>query len=226
MIRNKWQGYNPDGTRLLFKGGDGGAGQLRDDEAARQQKVQAAVDAINGQFKQAGTAQYDDLGNAVTGVAKNDLDRQFKAANNNNIFGLARSGLLGGSVDAESGADLATRYGEGQIKAEQAGQGAASDLQSTDERTRQNLIGLAQSGIDTGTAASLAASQTASAAQAAKSAIPSATVGDMFSDLGQAYLMNTQNRARYPNGLPQQANAGPSFGNLFTGKNYAGTVTN
>ena len=224
MIPRARNGYNADGTRLLFKGGDGGAGQLRADEQARQAKIQAAVDAINGQFSRAGTAAYDDLGGAVTGVAQADLDKQFTVADKQNRFGLARSGLLGGSVDAEAGADLSQRYGEGQIKAEQAGLGAAADLKSTDERTRQNLISLAQSGIDTGTAASLAASQTAAAANAAKAQVPAATVGDLFSNLSQAYLSNQALQGRYPTGLPQQQGSS-LFGNLFSGKGYTGKVT-
>lgn len=225
MIPRARNGYSPDGTRLLFKGGDGGAGQLRADEAARQAKVQAAVDAINAQFSRAGTAAYDDLGSAVTGVAQADLDKQFTVADKQNRFGLARSGLLGGSVDAEAGAELGQRYGEGQIKATQAGIGAAADLKSTDERTRQNLISLAQSGIDTGTAASLAASQTAAAANAARAQVPAATVGDLFSNLSQAYLSNQAIQGRYPNGLPQQSGGSSFFGNLFSGKGYSGKVT-
>ena len=176
--------------KRLLKGGDGGAGQLRADESARQAKVQAAVDAINGQFTKAGTGGYDDLGGAVTGVANRDVDKQFTQASQQNLFGLARAGLLGGSVDAEAGGDLAQRYGEGKIKATQAGIGAASDLRATDEKTRQNLISLAQSGIDTGTAASLAASQSAAAADSARSNVAGTSVGRLFDDLGQAYLQN------------------------------------
>ena len=150
---NKHSGYGPDGRRIYFKGGDGGAGQLRADEAARQAKVRAAVDAVNNTFSGANReAMYADIGNATRDVATRDLDKQFTQASKQNLFGLARSGLLGGSVDAEASGDLQQRYGEGKIRAEQAGVGAASDLQATDERTRQNLISLAQSGIDTGTA--------------------------------------------------------------------------
>ena len=50
MIGRAWNGYSPDGRRLLYKGGDGGAEDLRAQERARQAKVQAAVDAINGKF--------------------------------------------------------------------------------------------------------------------------------------------------------------------------------
>lgn len=278
-------------------GGDGGAEQLRQDEAARQAKIQAAVDAINktfgiapavtgtaptreqftsapvagtpggwvdvgrgewryvdpvaatpGGFDQAGfdaamkaftdsqsavttnktarDALYADVGDATTQTAMRDVDRQFTDASKQNLFGLARAGLLGGSVDAESGGELAERYGEGKIKATQAGVGAASDLKSVDEKTRQNLISLAQSGIDSGTAASLAAGQSAEAAETAKANASGATVGRLFDDMGQAYLNNRVNTARYPNGVPQQSGSGSSFfGNMFTGKGYTGKVT-
>jgi len=220
---NKHSGYAADGRRLYHKGGDGGAGQMRADEAARQQKIQAAVDAVNGQFAGSGRdAMYTDIGDATKQVAMRDLDKQFTQASKQNLFGLARAGLLGGSVDAEAGGDLQQRYGEGQIKATQAGEGAASDLKSTDERTRQNLISLSQSGIDTGTAASLAAGQMDAAAKAAQANSGSASVGRLFDDLGQAYLQNTALRARYPNGLPQQS-GGAMFSGLFGTNKYVGT---
>ena len=210
--------------RRRMKGGDGGASQMRADEAARQAKVQAAVDAINGQFAAPQRqAMYTDIGGATRDVATTDLDKQFSQASKQNLFGLARSGLLGGSVDAEAGADLAQRYGEGRIKAEQAGVGAAADLKSVDEKTRQNLISLAQSGLDTGTAAQLAAGQSAAAAETARANAAGTTVGRLFDDLGQAYLQNKVLAARYPNGLPQQQDGG-FFTNLFSGKSYSGRV--
>lgn len=205
-------------------GGDGGAGQLREDEAARQAKVRAAVDAVNNTFSGAGReAMYTDIGDATKAVAMRDVDKQFGTASKQNLFGLARAGILGGSVDAEAGGDLQQRYGEGKIRAEQAGVGAASELQGTDEKTRQNLITLAQSGIDTGTASQLAAGQLSAAAQAAKAGTQQATVGRLFDDLSQAYLQNTALKARYPNGLPAQQGGG-MYSNLFSGKSYTGNV--
>ena len=273
-------------------GGDDGTAQLRADEAARQAKIQAAVDAINGKFgiapsgpvgvaptqaqfttvatpestrgqgremeaiytpgtpasfdqagfdaamkafqgqqtdvsgaKTARDALYADIGDATTQTATRDLDKQFTRASDQNIFGLARAGLSGGSVDAESGGDLQSRYGEGKIRAKQAGVGAASDLKSVDEKTRQNLIGLAQSGIDTGTAASLAAGQSAAAADVARANTAGASIGQLFDNMGQAYLNNRVATAQYPNGLPQQSSGSSFFGNLFTGKGYSGKVT-
>lgn len=281
-----------------FKGGDGGASDLRAQETERQAKVQAAVDAINRQFGKGparaapvidqfttagtpavagrpgfwetvdsgdGTSQqwvppvaeyggtaasvdqagydaamaawraeqaapstrqalYDDVSGATRDVALRDVDRQFTQASKANKFGLARSGLLGGTVDAESGSDLAQRYGEGRIKAEQAGVNAAADLASTDEKTRQNLISLAQSGIDTGTASSLAAGQMAAAANSARSASAGASVGDLFSNLSQAYLQNRITTAGQT-GQVRQPGGSNFFGNLFSGRAYGGTTT-
>lgn len=292
--------------RRLHKGGDGGAGQMRQDELDRQRQVQAAVDTINrtfgvggnggvapsrdkftnkgqmvytppagggdastvgagsfgnlgipgmttgdgwttapDQFDQAGydkavaewkanqtaattnkTARekmYADISGAVQQTAMRDLDRQYSKASQRNKFGLARSGLLGGSVDAESGGELTTLYGEGKLKAAEAGKGAASDLRVNDEKTRQNLIGLAQSGMDTGTAASLAAGQMGAAADMARSQTGTATVGRLFDDMSQAYVNNQVMRARYPNGMPGQQPSGYQT-SVFNPSRYHGTA--
>lgn len=208
----------------LYKGGDGGAGQMRADEQERQRKVQAAVDTINSTFNGSGReAMYDDISNATRDVAMRDLDQQHTQASKQNLFGLARAGLLGGSVDAESGADLARRYGEGSIRATAAGQGAAADLRAVDERTRQSLIGLSESGMDTGTAAMMASGQMAAATDAARSASASANVGRLFDDLGQAYLQNQVLKAR--TAAPAAGSTpGQYSSNLFTGSQYGGTV--
>lgn len=219
--------------RRLWKGGDGGAGAMRAQEEERQRKVQAAVDAINAKFGVGSgqdvedarilrETQYADLSGAVRDTAMRDLDRQYSAASRRNTFGLARAGLLGGSADAEAGGELATLYGEGKLRAEQAGQGAASELRSTDERTRQNLISLAQSGIDTGTAASMAAGQMGAAADLARSQAASANVGQLFDNMSQAYLQNQMLRARYPAGLPQSS--GGYGTTAFAPSSYTGTL--
>lgn len=215
----------------LYKGGDGGAGAMREQEDDRQRKVQSAVDAINAKFgvgdasnAAARNALYQQVHGDASSLATRDLDRQFTMASKNNLFGLARSGLLGGSADAESGADLESRYGEGKINATHAGMQASADLRSADEKTRQNLISMAQTGLDTGTAASLAASQMSAAADTARANTNSASVGRLFDDMGQAYMTNQVLRARYPNGLPQ--NQGSASTNLFSGSKYSGRVTN
>ena len=293
--------------RRQYKGGDGGAKDMRRMEEERQAKVQSAVDAINAKFgiksgtgapaptregftrrvavapgstteaplyglssgghvghaeadsgtaggggtvmsdvfdedgynkaladheaksKGAGDAAavrealYADIQGAVKDTAMRGLDRQFTDASKRNTFGLARSGLLGGSVDAEAGGELTELYGEGRLKAAQAGQQAASDLRVTDEKTRQNLIGLAQSGLDTGTAASMAAGQMGAAADLARSQTASADVGRLFDDMGQAYLMNQSLKGRGQVAAPQPGSTGYGS-NLWGARGYSGTT--
>jgi hypothetical protein len=284
-------------TRLYAGGGggDGGAADMRRQEQARQDKVQAAVDAINAKFgigtdlvdqprptapdlqqiqtqakaesggglhliprglqdsmdatkryaddtaaweaAQAGNvrqasiqgvsapatgpssrpiadaaaarkAMYQSVADATRDAATRGLDQQFTQASRANTYGLADSGLMGGSADAEAGGDLQRRYGEGKIKATALGTGAAATLENQDEQTRARLIQLAQSGLDTGTAASLATAQLASAGQAAASQAQTANVGNLFGDLSQAYLTNRTLQARYPNGYPTPGQGG------------------
>jgi hypothetical protein len=172
------------------------AAQQRADEEARQAKIQEAVNTVNNTFNGAGRSKlYDGIRDAVFQTNVRDLDKQFTKASNNNLFGLIRSGLMGGSVDAESRGDLAERYGEGRIKALAAGNEAASGLQTNDERTRQNLIGMAQSGLDTGAAAQMANSQLAASESAARANQGVSTLGSLFDNLTQAYV---QQQRRQP----------------------------
>jgi hypothetical protein len=210
--------------RRLFKGGDGGAEQARQDEERRQAKIQAGVDAINSKFNDPARAKsYDALAGTVRDLNMLDVDQQMGEASRQNMFGLARAGLTGGSVDAESGAELARRYNEGRIKSVQAGQQAAAGLKTTDEGARQNLISLAQTGMDTGAAATMSANQMAAAAESANANSNTHTVADLFRGLNQAYMQQ-----QYLNARPA-ANPAPNtgfFGGSAFGRGYSGTVRN
>jgi hypothetical protein len=190
------------------------------EEALRNWEANAGEAERN---KAARESMYTDISGAVRDTAMRDLDRQYGQASKRNTFGLARSGLLGGSADAESGSDLGELYGEGKLKATQAGMGAASDLRSNDEKTRQNLISLAQSGLDTGTASSMAAGQMASAADVARSQVATSTVGRLFDDMTQQYAMQQVMKARYPQGAPQPQTSGYGT-SVFSPSRYTGNV--
>lgn len=234
-MRSKFTTPAVAGSRVFEGEGPEGGGYYTDvagtpesfDQAgydAAMQAYQSGLTDVSG-AKAARDALYSDIAGATTQTVTRDLDKQFARASDQNLFGLARSGLLGGSADAESGGDLQSRYGEGKIRAEQAGVAAGADLKSTDEKTRQNLLALAEAGIDTGTAASLAAGQSTAAAESAKAGTAGASIGQLFGDMGQAYLNNRQANALYPNGLPRPSTGGSFFGNLFTGKKDVGRVT-
>lgn len=147
---------------------------------------------------------------AVTDINKLDVDKQYKVAERNARFGLSRQGLLGGSEDINANEDLRERQNKGLIQAAALGDSAAAELKNQDERARQSLISMAQSGIDTGTAQSMAMKQLDAAAQAASGNAKVATIGDLFGDMSQAWMLN-QKRQGMASGQALAQN-GQNFG--------------
>ena len=166
---------------------------------------------------------YSQQRSAVFDLNRMEVDRQATDAERINRFGLARSGLMGGSAQIDSVADINRRTNEGLMRAGGIADQASADLRTADEQARANLISLAQSGIDTGTAASQALNSLRVNNANAASARAGATVGGLFNDLGQAYLMNQMNAGRMA-GMNNPSNqqwygvSNPRTGN-------AGTVT-
>jgi hypothetical protein len=132
---------------------------------------------------------YDTQKKAVFDINKLDIDKQQQQAERENRFGLARAGLLGGKVDIDANADIQERTSKGIMEATALGDQAAADLKTADERSRQSLISLAQSGIDTGTAQGMALRQLDATAQDAAANRGGATIGSLFGDMSQAYLL-------------------------------------
>lgn len=181
-------------------GGGGGGDPGRDarlQEAERQARIQAATEKITAIFNGSQRDRlYADQKSAVYDLNKREVDRQAKEAERVNRFGLARSGLLGGSANIDSVSEIDRRTNEGLMRAGGIADQAAADLKTQDERTRSSLISLAQSGIDTGSAAQSALKGLEVNAANAASARAGATVGGLFDDMSQAYLVNQQNKGR------------------------------
>jgi len=133
---------------------------------------------------------YNEQKTAVYDLNKAEVDRQAKEAERKTRFGLARVGLLGGSEDVDAAAENDRRTNEGLMRAGGIADQASADFRVADERTRSNLISMAQSGIDTGTAAQMALGGLKANADSMAEARAGATVGGLFNDLSQAYLMN------------------------------------
>ncbi|MFY4261459.1 hypothetical protein ACOTCG_27980 [Achromobacter xylosoxidans] len=171
------------------------------DRLLRTGQLFTGVGSTNGQDR---NVLYNQQRQAVTDLNRRDVDRQFLDAERQNRFGLARAGLSGGSADIDSNAELTRRTNEGLIKAAGIGDQAAADLQTADERSRQNLISMAQSGIDTGQAAQMALSQLDANSANAASARSGATVGNLFGDLAQAYLYGQQQQGARAGAAPYQ----------------------
>jgi hypothetical protein len=135
-------------------------------------------------------ALYDQQKRAVTEINKLDVDKQYRHAERQTRYGLARAGLLGGSEDINVNEELKERQNKGLMQAAALGDSAAAELKTQDERARQSLISMAQSGIDVGSAQKMAMSQLDAAAQNASGEGKVASVDSLFGDMTQAYLRN------------------------------------
>lgn len=191
IIPNPHNGYQPDNTRRYCKGKGKGSNKAVKLEQQRIAKMNAAIDAINTIFNQPDRQNlYSQQQSAVYDLNKNTLDKNYAEAERTNRFGFARNGLVGDSADLDANADLQTRYNKGLIESQAKRQEAAASLKNADENARQTLIGLAESGIDSGSAANMATSQLASNASAALGERGAATIGNYFNDMAQLYLAN------------------------------------
>ena len=164
---------------------------------------------------------YDQQKSAVFDINKRDVDRQFQETERATRFGLARNGLMGGSEDVDSRARLQDINNQGLIKASGLGDAAAADLRTADERSRQSLISMAQSGVDTGTMQGMALRNLDATAQDAAGTRSGATIGNLFSDLGKSYLTN-QRRAGQIAGM---GNTGQQqYGSMNTSNGDSGDI--
>ena len=192
--------YKGDKLRPHKKGGGGGGSAAYDIERARQRQAQEAIKAINAVFDGANrNALYDQHRNAVYDLNTREVERQAAEMERNNRFALARNGLLGGSADIESKAEINRRTNEGLAKAGGIADAARADLQNSDENARNNLVSMANAGTDATTAAQLAANNLRQNADSASADRAIASVGDLFNTMQNAYLY--QNLSDYYNKL-------------------------
>lgn len=205
-------------------GGGGGdpAAEARKQEEERQARIKAATDEINRIFNEGNRdSLYADQKKAVYDLNSTEVNRQAADAERANRFGLARSGLLGGSADVDSVAEINRRTNEGLLRAGGIADQSAADLLASDEKTRSNLISMAQSGIDTGTAAQMALQGLKVNADSLASQRSGSTIGNLFNDFGTAYMMSQQNQGRQSANPYQQQ----WFGVSSPSQSYSGSVS-
>lgn len=204
-VRGPWRSVDNGGPRSVTT-------TVPDEDYINAQKLLASGQLFSGrQESMVGggrDALYNEQKQAIFDLNKQEIDKQFAEAERQNRFGLARSGLMGGSADVDSNAQIQERTNQGLLQASALGDAAAAELKTADERSRQSLISLAQTGVDAGTAQNMALQQLNASAQTAKGNRTGAQIGNLFGDLSQAYL----NR--------QVANGQMSGRNQFGGQNY------
>lgn len=204
-----------EGPALFVKYGKGGskssdkyARYSMEQEKERQRRVQEATNAINNIFNNANRgALYSKQRDAVYRLNSDEVNRQAAEAERDNRFALARNGLLGGSVDVDSNAELQRRTNKGLLSASGIADDAAARLRGADEATKQNLLSMAQQGLNGADVGSMATAQLQNNLNQRASDQTIAQVGNLFGDLANAYL--------YSNAAKQLANQNQSLRNIY-----------
>lgn len=205
---------------MCFGSTDKASKQAQQQQANNQTSIDTNVKAIDSAF--AGRQQqYDKYLGAVNDSYRTQLDFQQQKATRGLKFALARGGQTGSSLAADQGSELQREMGQGQITAQQQAQAKLSGLMSSDQAEKQQMISLAQSGVNIGNAGQ----QTATALQAnlgnAQSALLPNTLGNIFGDISNN--VNSMNQAAQTRmGLrAAQSYANPFSNSTTTNSGYA-----
>lgn len=153
-------------------------------EQQRQASIKATQARINSVFNNSErAADIAAMVDATRSYYDRDLNRKKEDADRGLTFALARSGLTGGSVDADQQGRLNESYSRGLLQAEQKAQQAGSSLESADQQARARLISLATSGLDATTAAQQAAASMKSSLEAGRATARLSGIGNVFANV-------------------------------------------
>ena len=159
-----------------------GAAQAR--ERSRLKQVSASTSAIESAFgSKQRNRQLKDFIAALRSRFQTEAGRQKVDIKRRSKFGLARSGLTGGSEAADRSVDIGRKFQKGIIEGERQSQASLSDLISADNAAKQNLIALAQGGASVTTSASQAGEALRSNISSASSRTNASSLGNIFEDV-------------------------------------------
>lgn len=164
--------------------------QRRADIARTQQSVEAIYSTPERE------AQIQDLVGATRTFLGQDLDRKNTGTRRQAKFALARSGMTGGSVDVDVNQNIAEDYLRGALEVERRSQAAGNSLRQADQQAKQNLFAMAQSGLDSTTAARQALTGMRVDAANARSEALQQGIGDVFGQFGDIYRQSKESRIR------------------------------
>jgi hypothetical protein len=204
----------------LGGGSDKAQKQAAADDAKKQADIDASISGINKIYDSPDRQkQYDQLGQDTSKYYTDDVNRQENVEARKLKFALARSGLAGGSEQAYQGKVLGQDYDKALIAATRKGQEAESSLKSQDEQQRQNLIGMAEAGLDAGTASNQATRGLQNNLLSSESSATADSLGGMFGDLSSVYQNSQDQKA---------ARAGQlyGYGSIFGSPMYGGSQSN
>ena len=166
-------------------------------EQARQDAIRRAsaeVERIYGSPER--QQQYTDFYNATRDLGMADLNKQKTIADRQAKFGLARGGLTGGSRAVDLGSQLGREYTDGLLTVDQRALAAKADLMGADQVSKNNLLSLAQSGLDLTTASQNAAAAMQANLQSGEATRLAGGLGDIFGTASDFYKKSEEERVR------------------------------
>ncbi len=165
-------------------------------DAQKQAEITQSQTAIANAFNNPQrNADINNMQAATKQLYQTSLDKQYGDAGRNLKFALARNGQTGGSTSVDQNANLNTDYDNGILKITQAANAAGARVRSADAQTQQNLQSLAQSGLDSNTAATQALTGMQQNIASEQAAADPTAVGDLFGNLGDFYNNSTSQKA-------------------------------
>ena len=166
-------------------------------EEARQAAIRQGSAQVESIFSSPERQQqYTDFYNATRDLGMADLNKQKTIADRQAKFGLARGGLTGGSRAVDLGSQLGREYTDGLLTVDQRALAAKADLMGADQQSKQNLLGLVQSGLDLTTAQQNAASGMRANLQAGEATRLVGGLGDIFNTASDFYKKSEEERVR------------------------------
>lgn len=126
---------------MCFSSGDGGAAaRARADEEARQARVKAGTAAVNDTFSKFDDSFYKKRADEYSAFATPEAARQYKDANRDLMFNLARSGNLASSERARQMGIVDRERDMAAMKIADKGQEYANQARQQVEQNRTDLI--------------------------------------------------------------------------------------
>lgn len=181
----------------MGSGGGDASRQARIAEEQRQARIADTTARINSVYDAPDRKnQYSDFLGAVRQHYNDDATRQKQVADRNLKFSMAKSGLSGGSADADARQTLGEEFTRGLLKSEDNAQAALGDLKASDESSRLQLLTMAQSGLDATTAASRAMANVQQGAQTARARATADGLGDIFAATNKTYQQQQEAAGR------------------------------
>ena len=156
------------------------ARRARVEEQERQRRIREGTSKINDTFGKFNDGFFGDIRDAFVNFARPQVDDQFRKANDQSVFGLARSGMLDSSVRGEQTAELQKMYDINLQDITDKARGYETEARNNVERSRADLITMLQ-----------ATGDATGAANAALSRASTLSAPPAYSPLGQLFQDST-----------------------------------